>query len=138
MVTREGKGKPILAVVPGLNRYAIAPPQELAYAAGLNLNPTDQFVTFGTTRPSIAFYARRPVIFIPSGETARLRTALSREGRTMILLPESFQDALPKEAANFQPILKRYGYVLLGNQQMVTVPKGADTVSPTPPKTLGH
>jgi len=128
----------ILAVVPGLNRYAIAPPQELAYAAGLNLNPTDQLVTFGTTRPSIAFYARRPVIFIPSGETARLRTALSKEGRTMILLPESFQDALPKEAANFQPILKRYGYVLLGNQQMVTVPQGADTVSPTPPKALGH
>ncbi len=128
----------ILAVVPGLNRYAIAPPQELAYAAGLNLNPTDQLVTFGTTRPSIAFYARRPVIFIPSGETAWLRTALSKEGRTMILLPESFQDALPKEAANFQPILKRYGYVLLGNQQMVTVPQGTDTVSPTPPKAFGH
>ena len=128
----------ILAVVPGLNRYAIAPPQELAYAAGLNLNPTDQLIAFGSTRPSIAFYARRPVTFIPAGEIDRLRTALSKEGRTMILLPEYVQDALPKEAAGFQPILKRYGYVLLGNQQMVTIPQGAGGDTPPPPKTPGH
>ena len=128
----------ILAVVPGLNRYAIAPPQELAYAAGLNLNPTDQLIAFGSTRPSIAFYARRPVTFIPAGEIDRLRTALSKEGRTMILLPEYVQDALPKEAAGFQPILKRYGYVLLGNQQMVTIPQGADGDTPPPPKTPEH
>ncbi|HEU5408127.1 MAG TPA: glycosyltransferase family 39 protein, partial [Nitrospira sp.] len=57
----------ILTVVPGLNRYAIAPPQELAYAAGLNLHPTDQLIAFGSTRPSIAFYARRTVTFIPAG-----------------------------------------------------------------------
>lgn len=112
----------ILAVVPGLNRYAIAPPQELAYAAGLNLNTADQLIAFGSTRPSIAFYARRTLTFIPDGEIDRLRAALGKEGRTMILLPEYFQDALPKEAAGFQPILKRYGYVLLGNQPMVTTP----------------
>jgi 4-amino-4-deoxy-L-arabinose transferase-like glycosyltransferase len=129
----------ILAVVPGLNRYAIAPPQELAYAAGLNLNPTEQLIAFGTTRPSTAFYARRPVLFIPSNELDRLRTALSKEGRTMILLPESSQDALPKEAADFQPILKRHGYVLLSNEQMVDIPKSTTTVSPTTPlKSLGH
>jgi 4-amino-4-deoxy-L-arabinose transferase-like glycosyltransferase len=128
----------ILAVVPGLNRYAIAPPQELAYAAGLNLNPTDQLIAFGSTRPSIAFYARRTVTFIPAGEVDRLRTALGKEGRMMILLPEYFQDALPKEAAEFQPILKRYGYVLLGNQRMVTLPQGADVGIPPRSRTLGH
>jgi len=128
----------ILTVVPGLNRYAIAPPQELAYAAGLNLNPTDQLIAFGSTRPSIAFYSRRTVTFIPAGEVDRLRTALGKEGRTMILLPEYFQDALPKEAAEFQPILKRYGYVLLGNQQMVTQPQDANVGGPPPPKALGH
>lgn len=129
----------ILAIVPGLNRYAIAPPQELAYAAGLNLQPTDQLIAFGTTRPSIAFYARRTVLFIPSNELDRLRTGLSKEGRTMILLPESLQAALPKEAADFHPILKRYGYVLLGNEQMVDIPQGTTTVSPTSPlKPLGH
>lgn len=128
----------ILVVVPELNRYAIAPPQELAYAAGLNLNPTDQLIAFGSTRPSIAFYARRPVTFIPPGEIDRLRTALGKEGRTMILLPESFQEALPKEAAGFQPILKRYGYVLLGNQRMVTVPQDEDSSSETRSKIVGH
>ena len=128
----------ILAVIPGLNRYAIAPPQELAYAAGLNLKPTDQLIAFGSTRPSIAFYARRVVTFIPTGEIDRLRAALGKEGRTMILLPEYFQDALPKEADGFQPILKRYGYVLLGNQRMVTMPQGSDIGVPLPPKTLGH
>lgn len=128
----------ILTVIPGLNRYAIAPPQELAYAAGLNLNPSDQLIAFGSTRPSIAFYARRTVTFIPAGEIDRLRTALSKEGRTMILLPEYFQDALPKEAAEFQPILKRHGYVLLGNQQMVTVPQGSDAASPIPSQAIGH
>jgi 4-amino-4-deoxy-L-arabinose transferase-like glycosyltransferase len=128
----------ILVVVPGLNRYAITPPQELAYAAGLNLKPTDQLIAFGSTRPSIAFYARRPVTFIPSNEIDRLRTALGREGRTMILLPEYFQDTLPKEAAGFQPILKRYGYVLLGNQPMVTPPPEAAVGTPPPPQTLGH
>jgi 4-amino-4-deoxy-L-arabinose transferase-like glycosyltransferase len=128
----------ILAVAPGLNRYAIAPPQELAYAAGLNLKPTDQLIAFGSTRPSIAFYARRAVTFIPTGEIDRLRAALGKEGRTMILLPEYFQDALPKEAEGFQPILKRYGYVLLGNQRMVTMPQGSDIGVPLPPKTLVH
>jgi hypothetical protein len=128
----------ILAVVPGLNQYAIAPPQELAYAAGLNLNPTDQLIAFGSTRPSIAFYARRTVTFIPAGEVDRLRTALGKEGRTMILLPEYYQNALPKEAAEFQPILKRYGYVLLGNQQMITRPQDAHIGGTLPSKALGH
>ncbi len=129
----------ILVVVPGLNRYAIAPPQELAYAAGLNLEPTDQLIAFGSTRPSIAFYARRTVTFIPANETDRLRTALNKSGRTMILLPELIQDALPKETAGFQPILKRYGYVLLGNQPMVTVPpQGSEATLPSPTKIPGH
>ena len=39
--------------------------------------------------------------FIPAGEIDRLRTALSKEGRTMILLPEYFQDALLKKWPNF-------------------------------------
>ncbi|MDH4300608.1 MAG: hypothetical protein OEV51_00900 [Nitrospira sp.] len=129
----------ILAVVPDLNRYAIAPPQELAYAAGLNLNPTEQLIAFGTTRPSTAFYARRPVLFIPSNELDRLRSALRKEGRTMILLPESSQDALPKEAADFEPILKRHGYVLLSNEQMVDIPQSTKAIPPTtPPTLLGH
>ncbi len=128
----------VLLVIPNFNRYAIAPPQELAYAAGLNLKPTDQLIAFGSTRPSTSFYARRTVAYIPANELDRLRTALEKGGRTMILLPELFQPSLPKEAATFQPILKRHGYVLLGNEQMVTIPQGAEVPLKTPPTIVGH
>ena len=128
----------VLAIVPGLNRYAIAPPQELAYAAGLNLEPEDQLIAFGTTRPSFAFYARRTLSFIPSNELDRLRTALGKDGRTMILLPEYLRETLPQEAAGFQPILKRHGFLLLSNQPVVASPQGADAGIPQPAKTLRH
>jgi len=128
----------ILTVIPGLNRYAIAPPQELAYAAGLNLGPEDQLIAFGTLRPSMAFYSRRKVLFIPPGESKRLQTALAYPGHTMILLPEAMQEALPKEAATYQPILKRYGYILLASQPMVTIPQSATPEQPSLPKIPGH
>lgn len=124
----------ILTMIPGINRYAIAPPQELAYAAGLNLNPADQFIAFGSTRPSFAFYARRKVLFIPSNELDRLRAALAYQGRTMILLPEAMQDSLPQEAATFQPVLKRYGYLLLASHPMVTIPEAAVPAQPSAAK----
>ncbi len=128
----------IVTVIPAINRYAIAPPQELAYAAGLNLDPTDQFIAYGTTRPSMAFYARRKVLFISKGEVDRLQNALAHQGRTMILLPEMYQNSLPKEAAAFQPILRRYGYVLLSSQSMVTIPEEAAPLSPPAPRIPGH
>lgn len=129
----------LLTVIPGLNRYAIAPPQELAYAAGLNLEPSDQLIAFGTTRPSISFYARRTVLYVPANELDRLKAGLNRPGRTMILTQEAMQNSLPKEAATFQPVLKRHGYVLLASQPMVSVPDNA-TAPPqaTPSKPFGH
>ena len=126
----------VFTVIPGINRYAIAPPQELAYAAGLNLDPSDQFIAFGTTRPSIAFYARRKVVFVPSNELDRLKAALKHPGRSMILLQEALLDSLPEEAATFQPVLKRHGYILLASQPMVTVPEASQQSAPSKP--LGH
>ena len=126
----------LYTVIPGLNRVAIAPPQELAYAAGLNLDPSDQFIAYGTNRPSMVFYSRRKVLFLGQGETGRLRAALTRPGRTMILLQDTLQGSLPKEAATFQPVLKRHGYSLLASQPMVTVPEPSR--QPVPSKPLGH
>lgn len=126
----------VFTVIPGINRYAIAPPQELAYAAGLNLDPSDQFIAFGTTRPSLAFYSRRKVLFIPANEIDRLKTALANPNRTMILLQEALLGSLPKEASTFQPVLKRHGYILLASQPMVTVPESSQ--KPASSKPLGH
>ena len=126
----------IVIATPHINRYVIAPPQELAYAAGLNLNRQDQFIAYGTTRPSSVFYAKRKTLFVPIGEEDRIRTALKEPKRVMILLPESAQSKLPAEANGLVPILKRYGYVLLANQPMVMIPEGA--TPPPPPSILGH
>ena len=126
----------IVIATPHINRYVIAPPQELAYAAGLNLSRQDQFIAYGTTRPSSVFYAKRKTLFVPIGEEDRIRTALKEPKRVMILLPESAQSKLPAEANGLVPILKRYGYVLLANQPMVMIPEGA--TPPPPPSILGH
>jgi len=126
----------IVLVIPHINRYMIAPPQELAYAAGLNLTPQDQFIAYGTTRASSVFYARRKTLFVHRGEEDRIRTALQESKRVMILLPENAQSKLPAEAVTLVPVLKRYGYVLLANQPMVTVP---ETATPPPQSSvLGH
>jgi 4-amino-4-deoxy-L-arabinose transferase-like glycosyltransferase len=126
----------IVIVVPHINRYVVAPPQELAYAAGLNLDRQDQFIAYGTTRPSSVFYAKRKTLFVPIGEEDKIRAALKEPKRVMILLPESAQSKLPAEANGLVPILKRYGYVLLANQPMVTLPES--TIPPPPPTILGH
>ena len=126
----------IVIAAPHINRYVIAPPQELAYAAGLNLGPQDQFIAYGTTRSSSVFYARRKTLLVPFGEEDKIRAALKEPKRVMILLPESAQSKLPTEANGLVPILKRYGYVLLANQPMVTIPEGA--APPPPPTIFGH
>ena len=126
----------IVIAVPHINRYVVAPPQELAYAAGLNLGLQDQFIAYGTTRPSSVFYAKRKTLFVPIGEEDKIRAAMKEPKRIMILLPESALPKLPAETNRLVPILKRYGYVLLANQPMVTIPEGA---TPTPPPSiLGH
>jgi 4-amino-4-deoxy-L-arabinose transferase-like glycosyltransferase len=129
----------MIFVLPAVNRYFVAPPQELAFAAGVNLAPNEQLIAYGSTRPSIAFYARRKVLFVGSGEEDKLRTALSQPGRSMILLPETFVEKLPGDLKNYQPILKRYGYLLLASEPMVKIPENA--LPPPPalePKVFGH
>jgi len=123
----------MLFILPAVNRYFVSPPQELAYAAGVNLEPGEQLIVYASTRPSMAFYARRKVLFVGKGEEDKMRAALSQAGRTMILLPETFVEKLPGDVKNYQPILKRYGYLLLASQPMVNIPESATL--PPPPST---
>jgi 4-amino-4-deoxy-L-arabinose transferase-like glycosyltransferase len=128
----------IVIAFPHINRYVIAPPQELAYAAGLNLAREDQFIAYGTVRPSSVFYAKRKTLFVPIGEEDKIRAALKEPKKVMILLPESALSKLPAEASTLVPILKRYGYLLLANQPMVTIPQSATPPPPPPPTIFGH
>ena len=124
----------MLFILPAVNRYFVSPPQELAYAAGLNLEPGEQLIVYASTRPSMAFYARRKVLFVGKGEEENMRAALSQSGRTMILLPETFVEKLPGDVKNYQPILKRHGYLLLASRPMVNIPESATL--PPPPSTM--
>jgi 4-amino-4-deoxy-L-arabinose transferase-like glycosyltransferase len=122
-------------VLPGVNRYFIAPPQVLSYTAGVNLAPTDRLIVYGSTRPSNVFYARRKVIFVSEGEEASIRQALEQPGQTMVVLPESYESKLRTEAKALVPILKQYGYVLLANRPMVNLP---DRAAQAPVRTSPH
>ena len=127
----------IQATLPQANRYFVAPPQELAYAAGVNLGPGDRLLVYGVSRPSLVFYARRKVEYFSPGEETRMRLLLTQPGQTMILLPARLRQTLPAEAAGFPIILQRYGYLLLGNEAMVKqIPSTQPSTSPRP--TFSH
>ena len=110
--------------LPRFNKYFIAPPQELAYAAGLNLEPNDRLIAYGPGRPSLVFYAKRKVIMVGPGEEEAMRPYLTQPGRTMILLPARLRPRLPAEAATYSLILERHGHNLLANEPMVKAKPG--------------
>ncbi len=110
----------IVVGLPQFTRYFIAPPQELATIAGLNLEPTDTLVAYGRPKPSLLFYARRrcaatkPCIeVITQGQEEKLRPLLERPGQIMILTQERLRAHLPAPASAYPIILSRHGYVLL-------------------------
>jgi 4-amino-4-deoxy-L-arabinose transferase-like glycosyltransferase len=126
----------LVVTLPRMNRFTVAPQQELAYAAGLNLGADDRLIAYGTTRPSTVFYAKRKVIFVGRGEEERMREHLRQPGRTMILLPARLRPRLPLETVDYPIVLQRFGYILLANRSMVNVP--APPEAPPAPRIPGH
>jgi 4-amino-4-deoxy-L-arabinose transferase-like glycosyltransferase len=126
----------LLATLPRLHRFVVAPPQELAYAAGLNLGPDDRLIAYGTTRPSTVFYAKRKVLFVGRGEEERMREHLRRPGRTMILLPARLRPRLPLDTLDYPIVLQRFGYILLADRSPVKVPPPPEP--PPSPRIPGH
>lgn len=109
----------IQTILPRLSRYFVAPPQELASIAGLNLGREDRLILYGPSRPSLVFYARHKAIVIRQGQEEAMKPYLSQPGRTMIVLPARLRSQLAPEAANYVVILERYGYLLMANEAMV-------------------
>ncbi|HTK87173.1 MAG TPA: glycosyltransferase family 39 protein [Nitrospiraceae bacterium] len=125
----------IVITLPHFSKYFIDPPHELAYIAGVNLQPSDHFLIYGTPKPSMLFYAKRRAVMIEPGEEDEMKPHLAGPGRTMILLPSRLKSQLPAEAAGFSPILERYGYTLLANEPMVKLPPkpmSQPTIPPNP------
>ena len=116
----------ITVALPRFNRYFIAPEQELAAIAGLNLGETDTLVAYGHPKPSLVFYARRrctsakPCMeVITLSEEEKLRSLLERPGQIMILTQERLRAGLPAPASTFPLLLSRYGYVLLAKKPVI-------------------
>jgi 4-amino-4-deoxy-L-arabinose transferase-like glycosyltransferase len=125
----------IVIMLPHFSKYFIAPPQELAYVAGVNLQPYDQLILYGLPHPSLLFYAQRQAAMIKPGEEDKIKPHIAGPGQTMILLPSRLKSKLPAEAAGFSPILERYGYALLANEPMVKPPPkpmNPPTIPPNP------
>ncbi len=125
----------IVIMLPHFNTYFIAPPQELAYVAGVNLQPHDQLILYGLPQPSLLFYAQRHAAMIQPGKEDTMKPHIAGPGQTMILLPSRLKSKLPSEAAGFSPILERYGYALLANEPMVKLPPRPmqpQTIPPNP------
>lgn len=125
----------IVITLPHVSRYFIDPPHELAYIAGVNLQPSDPFIIYGLSKPSVLFYAKRGAVMIQPGEEGKIRLHVAGTGRTMIILPSRLKSQLPAEAAGFSPILERYGYALLANEPMVKLPPkplNQPTIPPNP------
>jgi 4-amino-4-deoxy-L-arabinose transferase-like glycosyltransferase len=112
----------IQVVLPHFNAYFVAPPHQLAYAAGVNLGPDDRLILYGPARPSLLFYAKRKAVVIRPGEEEKMRPRLTQPGRTMIVLPSRLRPQLPAETANYVTLLERYGYSLLASEPMVKLP----------------
>jgi 4-amino-4-deoxy-L-arabinose transferase-like glycosyltransferase len=113
----------LVVALPRFNRHFIAPPQELAAIAGLNLDPADTLIVYGRAKPSLLFYAkrdcspeRRCIETIKPGEEEKMRPLLTRAGQIMILTQDRLRSRLPAEASDYHLALAREGYVLLSKK----------------------
>jgi hypothetical protein len=116
----------ITVALPRFNSYFIAPEQELAAIAGMNLGETDTLVAYGRPKPSLVFYTKRrctsakPCLeVIKPGEEEKLRPLLERPGQVMILTQERLRAGLPAPALAFPIVLSRHGYVLLAKKPVM-------------------
>jgi 4-amino-4-deoxy-L-arabinose transferase-like glycosyltransferase len=116
----------ITVALPRFQRYFIAPPQELATIAGLNLEPTDTLIAYGRPKPSLVFYTKRRcdararcVEFIKPGEESQLGPLLDRPGQIMVLTQERLRAQLPPPASTYPIVLSRHGHVLLAKKPML-------------------
>ena len=109
--------------LPWFHRYFIAPPQELAAIAGLNLGPEDTLASYGSPKPSLLFYAKRdcsaakPCLeIIKPGEEHRFQALSKRPGQIMIVTQERLRSQLPAPVSTYPVVLSRYGSVLLAKK----------------------
>ncbi len=105
-------------VLPAWSREFVAPAGELAARAGRAAAPCDTLAAVGPYRPSLHFYAGRPVVFVPRtsrpGDTGLAELA-ARPGRLFVIAPAALVRELPPPAGALGVVAARGGYVLLAS-----------------------
>jgi 4-amino-4-deoxy-L-arabinose transferase-like glycosyltransferase len=100
--------------LPGFGAAFVAPAGELAARAGRAARPCDTIAAAGPYRPSLLFYARRPVTFLGRRDDGRLAELLARPGQLFVIAPAALAGALPGVGA-LSVVETRGGYVLLAS-----------------------
>jgi hypothetical protein len=99
--------------LPAFSREFVAPAGELATRAARAARSCDTLAAIGPYRPSLLFYARRPVTFLGRRDDARLVELAARPGRLFVIAPAALVPALPPASKPLAVLDARGGYVLL-------------------------
>jgi hypothetical protein len=102
--------------LPAFGAEFVAPAGELAARAARAARPCDTLAAIGPYRPSLLFYARRPVTFVGGRrqpDDARLVELLAGPGRLFVIAPAAREGTLPPALAALAVLETRGGYVLL-------------------------
>jgi 4-amino-4-deoxy-L-arabinose transferase-like glycosyltransferase len=104
--------------LPAFSAAFVAPAGELAARAARTARACDTLVALGPYRPSLLFYARRPVVFVSPAGLQRdpgLGELTTRSGRLFVIAPAPLARALPPPLGPLSVIEARGGYVLLAS-----------------------
>ena len=99
--------------VPAFSRDFVTPAGELARRAAALAAACDEVVAFGPYRPSLLFYARRPLTFVDLPDRSRLAEAAARPGRLFVVVPRAQLPLLPAAIGSLPEVERRGGYALL-------------------------
>jgi 4-amino-4-deoxy-L-arabinose transferase-like glycosyltransferase len=108
--------------LPGFSAQFVAPAGELASRAAGSAGPCDTLVAVGPYRPSLLFYARRPMTFVGSRadqSEARLAELGERPGRLFVIAPATLAPTLTLPTSKLAVVETRGGYVLLASETVV-------------------
>src|SRR5262249_25565135 len=102
--------------LPAFSADFVAPAGELASTAARAARPCDTLVALGPYRPSLLFYARRPLVFVSRvgrQDDPGLAELGTRSGRLFVIAPATLARALPPTVGPLSVLDTRGGYVLL-------------------------
>jgi 4-amino-4-deoxy-L-arabinose transferase-like glycosyltransferase len=107
---------------PAFDARFVAPAAHLARAVARLARSCDTLAVLGPYRPSLVFYARRPVVFVGRRATGRLAELAARPGRLLVLTPAALRPELPPPIDAWPPLAQRGGYVLVAGPPPAACP----------------